>query len=448
MSDRESRRPSTLATEALQREEASAAGCRIVVMEGDDAGASLDLREGAAVVGKSSSCDLQLADGAVSAQHLRIEVCAEGLRVTDLESTNGTLYLGGRLAQAVLPIGAVLSLGRTRLALASRKPAAGAGYSERQGYGAIVGAAPAMRRLYAMLERIEPTEYTILVQGDTGAGKELVAREVHLHSPRRDGPYEILDCAAIPAELAESQLFGHVKGAFTGAHCDHVGVFQRARGGTVFLDEIGELRPDLQPKLLRVIENRQVSPVGGQGAVDVDARVIAATNRDLADEVAAGRFREDLFFRLNVVTIEVPPLRLRREDIPELVQHFLRSMNSAEIEISQDTVELFTCGYDWPGNVRELRNAIARVVSLGAVPDQLAQAPAVESGGGLEIDPDQPFLEAKKRLVESFERDYLQSQMERSDGNIAKAARLSDMDRSYFKRLLKRHGLLPERADP
>jgi len=445
MNERDLKAPSTLATEALQRGEPAAAGCRLVVMEGDDAGAELDLPAGAAVVGKSSSCDLQLADSAVSGQHLRIEVSAEGLRVTDLESTNGTFYLGGQLAQAVLPIGAVLRLGRTRLALASRQPVSGAGFSERDHYGAIVGGAPAMRRLYAMLERLEKTEYTILVQGETGVGKELVAREVHLRSPRAKGPYEILDCASIPRELAESQLFGHVRGAFTGADRDHKGVFERARGGAVFLDEIGELSSDLQPKLLRVLENRQVHPVGGQGTIEVDARVIAATNRDLGDEVEAGRFREDLYFRLNVVTVVVPPLRDRREDIPALVRHFLQTMNLTEIEVSQETVELFTCGYDWPGNVRELRNAITRVASLGAMPEALQQAPPEAAAAALEVDTDAPFLEAKKRLVEAFEHDYLHSQMERSEGNIAKAARLSDMDRSYFKRLLKRHGLLPER---
>ncbi|MFH1809700.1 MAG: sigma 54-interacting transcriptional regulator [Pseudomonadota bacterium] len=437
----------TRATEALTPRPASVEGCRLVVVEGDDQGAAFDLAEGSAIIGKSASCQLRLSDGSVSAQHLRIEVTPLGLRVADLGSTNGTFYLGSRLEQAVLPTGAVLSLGRTRLALSSREPPRGAGYSDRSSYGEIVGSAPVMRRLYALLERIEPTDYTVLIHGETGTGKELVARAIHDHSARTGGPYEILDCTSMPPDLAESLLFGHVKGAFTGATSDRLGSFQRADGGTLFLDELGELRLDLQPKLLRALESGKVQRVGDGRLQSVDVRVVAATNRDLGAEVDAGRFREDLYYRLNVVTLELPPLRERREDIPGLVRHFVSGPKQQALAISAETLELFTCGYDWPGNVRELRNAIASVLSLGEVPERLRQAAPEPGHGELRVDHDEPFVQAKKRLVDAFERDYLQGQLDRADGNMAKAARLASVDRAYFKRLLKRHGLSPEREE-
>ncbi|MFC1609442.1 sigma 54-interacting transcriptional regulator [Myxococcota bacterium] len=434
-------------TEAIDRAQSPLGGCRLDVIEGDDRGATFDLPAGSAIIGTDSTCELTLTDAAVSRRHVRIDVVETGLRVVDLGSTNGTLHLGTRLEQAVLPHGATLTVGRTRIALVSREPPEGGQYSDRASYGKLVGASPAMRRLYAMLERLEKTDYTLLIQGETGVGKEVVANQIHQHSKRADKPYEVFDCGAVPVNLAESELFGHVRGAFTGAESAREGVFIRANTGTVFLDEIGEMRLDLQPKLLRVLESRQVRAVGANNLRDIDVRVIAATNRNLADEVSAARFREDLFFRLNVVTVEIPPLRSRREDIPALVRHFLAMEQCSDIELSNDTWELLTCGYDWPGNVRELYNAVAHVVSLGTVPQSLSSASSGSpSDGDSKVDANEPYLEAKRKALDSFERDYLAGQLERSGNNLAKAARQSKIDRSYFKRLLRRHGLLPDRS--
>ncbi|MFC1611299.1 sigma 54-interacting transcriptional regulator [Myxococcota bacterium] len=416
------------------------------VETGPDAGLELELPNGMATVGKSSSCDLRLSDSTVSAQHLRVSVVEAGLEVSDLGSTNGTYYLETRLQRAVLPHGAVVTLGGTRLALVSRPAPDGVGYSNRTSYGAILGSTPAMRGLYSLLERIEQVDYPVLISGQTGVGKELVAREVHARSSRKEGPFEICDCGSVPANLAESELFGHARGAFTGAHTSYRGTFERADTGTVFLDEIGELPLDLQPKLLRVLETRQIRPLGSGKLRSVDVRVVAATNRDLAVEVRSNRFREDLYYRLNVVSLEVPPLCGRREDIPELVRHFVRELGKGDLDLAPETLELFTSGYHWPGNIRELRNAVARVLSTGLLPSDMEQpaGSAVVSTSlteETEDGEDGSFREAKKRIVDAFERDYLLTQLRRSDDNISQAARAAGIDRNYFKKLLRKHGL-------
>ena len=306
-----------------------------------------------------------------------------------------------------------------------------------------------MRQLYATLERLEQTDYAVLITGETGVGKELVAQELHRASTRAGGPLIVLDCAGVTPNLVESELFGHVRGAFTGAHADRKGVFERAHGGTVLIDEIGELPLELQPKLLRVLESKSVSPVGGSGRLPVDFRLLAATNRDLRAEVEAGRFRADLFFRINVISVSVPPLRERRGDIPALMSHFLAEHGLSDLSLSPPTVELFTSTYDWPGNVRELKNAVARVSIIGepAGPAELADgAAAPGTQAGVSVDLDEPLSRAKRRLVDAFEREYLAMQLERTGGNIGQAARSSQMDRSQFKRLLRRHGLLDSGA--
>ena len=429
-------------TESLAARELESDGCVLRILDGPDRGRELELPAGTATVGSSESCDLCLSDPAVSGHHLRVETVPEGIRVTDLDSTNGTHYLETRLDQAVVAIGAVLTVGRTRVCIASREPEQGPGYSERDRYGDLIGSAPAMRRLYAQLERVEPIDYSVLIQGPTGSGKELVAREIHRHSRRGHGPMEVLDCGAVAANLIESTLFGHVRGAFTGATTAHRGVFERADGGTVFLDEIGELPLELRPKLLRVLETGEVTPLGADSPRRVDVRAIAATHRDLAELVEQGRFREDLYFRLRVVALEVPALRARREDIPALVHHIAAASGHGEVEISQATIELFTSGYHWPGNVRELRNAIASVVALGALPEPLGgETPGAASS---DFCVDEPYQNAKRRILDGFERDYFRTQLARADNNIAQAARLAGVDRSYFRRMLDRHGLLDE----
>ncbi len=419
-------------------------GFRLVVLEGADVGRKVELERGTLIVGKSSSADLRLTDAAASGRHASFEIVDDGVRVVDLASTNGTHYLGEPVPEAIVKPGAVITIGRSRIAVLSREPEAGPGYSARSGYGGLVGDSPAMRQLYALLERLEPTEYSVLIEGETGSGKEVVARAVHEASPRRAGPFVVFDCGAVSRDVVASELFGHTRGAFTGASASRLGVFEAANGGTVFLDEIGELPLELQPKLLRVLEEGELRVVGSNDVRRVDVRVIAATNRSLEQEVQAKRFREDLYFRLNVVRVPVPPLRKRREDIPMLVRHLVRGLGGDELVASASTLELFTSAYDWPGNVRELRNTIAHIMSLGTAPRVLERPASVEAPTPAI---DEPFNQAKRRLVEAFERDYFAAQLRAHEGNIARAARASGVDRAYFKRLLRRHGLLPNRDD-
>jgi transcriptional regulator with GAF, ATPase, and Fis domain len=435
-------RPSSKATDTLERVTADNEGCVLRVVEGPDAGKSLELTSGSAVVGTKPECQLRLTDSAVSGRHLGISITADGFLVSDLGSTNGTFYLETRIEKAVVQRGATLTLGHSRVMLASREHKNDPAYSPRDSYGALVGASASMRRLYALLEQLEKFDYTALLLGETGAGKELVAREIHAHSGRNNAPFEVCDCAALSPTLIESELFGHVRGAFTGADTNRTGVFELADGGTLFLDEIGELPLDLQPKLLRVLERREIRPVGGRQTKTVDVRVIAATHRDLYEAVQAGRFREDLYFRLNVVTVEVPPLRQRREDIPMLLQELSRTLGHPNLELSKSTVELFTTGYDWPGNVRELRNALSRVMVTGAPPPNMK--PTTMKREESVVNVDAAFHGEKKRIVDAFERDYLTAKLKAANNNISKAARDAGVERKHFRDLLVKHGLLPQ----
>jgi DNA-binding NtrC family response regulator len=338
-----------------------------------------------------------------------------------------------------------------------------------------------MREIYAILEKIAPTDTTVIVEGETGTGKEVVARTIHRLSRRREGPFIVFDCGAVPENLIESELFGHEKGSFTGAISTRQGVFEMAHGGTVFLDELGELQLDLQPKLLRVLEQREVKRVGGLKPIRVDVRVVAATNRNLEKEVRAGRFREDLFYRLSVVRLILPSLRERKEDLPLLVQHFLKNGNYNRTreggrkvrEISRDALERIIA-YDWPGNVRELHNVIERAVSFadtdvvevrdlpdhvamraGGYPPIASMPTQVEPIGGVvplapaSAQPHAPaidlnastFKDAKELWVSAFERDYIQNLLDKNDNNISHAAREADIDRKYFRKLMKKYGI-------
>jgi transcriptional regulator with GAF, ATPase, and Fis domain len=308
-----------------------------------------------------------------------------------------------------------------------------------------------MRELFARLERIAASDATVLVTGETGTGKELVAEAIHERSPRAAGPFVVLDCGAIPPNLVESELFGHERGAFTGALGAHAGAFERAHGGTVFLDELGELPLELQPKLLRVLERREIRRLGGSKPIEVDLRVVAATNRDLAVEVNRGRFREDLYYRLAVVQVVVPPLRERREDIPLLVEHFLAALPGGErTRLAPETIDLLR-RHDWPGNVRELRNVLERAVLFADAappppgPGLAPRAPAppappafAPDALNVAIDPTVPFKQAKQALVEEFERRYVTALLERHGGNISAAAREAGIDRMSIHKMLHR----------
>jgi DNA-binding NtrC family response regulator len=300
-----------------------------------------------------------------------------------------------------------------------------------------------MCALREQIERLAPTETTTLIQGETGSGKEVVAQAIHAGSRRLKDRLLVVDCGSLPKNLIESELFGHERGAFTGANASSEGVFESAQGGTVFLDEIGELPLEMQPRLLRVLESRSVRRVGGNRLIPVDVRVIAATNRDLAHDVERGRFREDLYYRLAVVTLRMPPLRQRLEDLPQLAVHLLTELGAdPEKHLTHDALALLM-GHKWPGNVRELRNALERAVALGE-PIVLARgqggATQPSSEMGARIDLDVPFHQGKREVIRTYERAYITAMLDRCGGNISETARRSGMERASVYRLLQRAG--------
>lgn len=314
-------------------------------------------------------------------------------------------------------------------------------HERRDGLGRLVGTSPAMRRLFDLITLVAPTDASVLIRGENGTGKELVADAVHERSPRINGPIIKINCGAIPGELFESELFGHKRGAFTGAFEDHPGLFQRADGGTVFLDEIGETSPAFQVKLLRVLQEGEVRPVGAARPVPVDVRIIAATHRNLEQRVREGQFREDLYYRLNVVTLHLPTLAERREDIPLLANHFLAQLaakyGKRSSGFAPEALKALTMA-SWPGNVRQLYNVVEQVCALSTTPlvslalvQRALRTPSVEVLS---------FAEARQR----FEREYLVGLLKMTDGNVADAARLAQRNRTEFYRLLQRHGLTPE----
>ena len=402
-------------------------------------------------LGTHKANDLVLDHGSVSRFHLEIVADEQGYLVKDLGSTNGTFIDGLRVREAYLPQRAMLRLGEVTLAFTLTGEQQELPASEREDFFGVVGCSPAMREVFAMLERAAPTDATILVEGESGTGKERVAAAVHQASLRSAAPLVVMDCAAVPANLMESELLGHERGAFTGATTRKQGRVQEAHGGTLFLDEIGELPLEMQPKLLRVLETRQVRPVGGTDTRAVDFRLVAATNRDLAREVNRGSFREDLYYRLAVVQITVPPLRQRTEDLRLLVRHFVGLLlddarRAREIlrGISEENWRRLE-GLPWSGNVRELRNFIERTLILTGGPIHSEYIPdrAAASGGNADLGPvvdlDRPFSLHKSEVVAAFERSYLLSQLARHDSNVSAAARASGMDRMNFKRLLKKY---------
>jgi transcriptional regulator with GAF, ATPase, and Fis domain len=319
----------------------------------------------------------------------------------------------------------------------------------------MVGKSPAMREIFGLIERIAPTDATVLIEGETGTGKDMIARTLHELSPRAGKPFVVVDCGAVAGTLIESELFGHEKGAFTGAHSARQGAFELASGGTVFLDELGELSLDLQPKLLRVLEQRELRRVGGTKTLKVDLRVIAATRKDLRSEVEKGKFREDLYFRLNVVPITAPSLRERREDIPLLIDHILEKLAPDTGAQLAESTRAALMGHDWPGNVRELRNVLERALALGADPGMLVAPLGTETGasrgplgGAVEFEPGVSFRDTKEKWNEVFERRYLGWLIKRADGNISKAARDADMDRKYLHKLLRKYGISTQAIEP
>ena len=394
------------------------------------------------LAGSSEACELRIPDRHVSRRHAAFDVAPNGLRITDLESTNGTFVNGLRVLDAILKGGESILLGETELHVELEQGRAKrASLARAARFGRVFGASPAMRRLYPLLDRLAGSEVSVVIEGETGTGKELVAESIHEASARGKGPFIVFDCTAVPAGLLESHLFGHERGAFTNAVAMRKGVFELAHGGTLLIDEIGELESSLQPKLLRALERGEVQRVGGERWMRVDVRVLAATRRDLDREVQAGRFREDLYFRLAVARVELPPLRARHGDIAMLARHFWRKMDGKG-EIPEDLLSRFA-DYPWPGNVRELRNAVARRVALGDLADSFAAArpsspppggPASRGDAFLDqvLALDLPLPRARQRIVDEFERRYVDRVLSQHHGNVGRAAAASGIARRYF----------------
>jgi DNA-binding NtrC family response regulator len=422
---------------------------RATVIDGAERGLTATTEEETLRIGTADGNDLVLADRAVSRFHVEVRRTRTAVELRDLASTNGTRIGRARLADAAveleLPVDIVI--GGTTLRLDDGAFAMREAYGDSR-YGELIGSSITIRKLFTSLAKVAASGPTIpvLVHGESGTGKELVARAIHENSARAEGPFLVLDCGAISPSLLASELFGHERGAFTGADRRHLGVFERARGGTLLIDEIGELPSDLQPALLGALERGKIRRVGGTEDIAIDVRVVSATHRDLRGEVNRNTFRLDLYYRLAVVTLRVPPLRERSEDIRALVEHFLRASGIDADPVAYFGLETMTRleSHAWPGNVRELRNVVEAAIVLGEAPDALDDAPDARDGGE-RVTTDSllglPYREARARLLADFELHYVRALLDRAEWNVRRAARLAGMDRSYLIDLMKKHGL-------
>jgi transcriptional regulator with PAS, ATPase and Fis domain len=422
---------------------------------GTEAGQSWDFEQDLISLGAHHSCDVVLKDSTVSRRHAEIIRTRDGVVLRDNASTNGTFVGPVRVKEVFLAPDTRFRVGRTELIFKSHDEVVEIQPIEEPQFEGLVGASVAMRQVFGILDRVAPTKLTVLITGETGTGKELASRATHKRSKRADGPFIVFDCSAVPENLIESELFGHKRGAFTGAVEARAGVFEMAHKGTIFLDEIGELPLELQSKLLRVLEQREVRRIGASHTRPVDVRVVAATNRRLREEVTAGRFREDLYYRLAVVEVELPSLRERISDLPLLIQHLLdRTEHNPLVRSVSSNVQQVLNAYHWPGNVRELHNVIERAIpfcdgdsiTMEALPEALkmgeistAQSTRLASETLDQSHTELPFKDAKEHLIEAFERQYLIDLLDRHRGNVSKAARTAQMDRKSITRLMKKH---------
>ena len=464
------------------------------VVEGPDVGGTVTSDRPNIRMGADPLCDFVLTDPTVSRNHAELRQRGQGYHLVDLNSTNGTFLDDIRIDSIAIQPGVTFRLGRTRMRFEVRTEKVAIRTTQRTQYDNIIGQSQALREIFSILDRVAPSELSVVIEGETGTGKELIARAIHDHSSRSDEPLVVFDCSAFPPSLLESELFGHEKGAFTGAVGRHVGVFERADGGTLFFDELGELDMEFQAKFLRVLETGQLRRVGGEKVIEVDVRMVAATNRNLKEMVGEKRFRSDLFYRLAQVRFFLPPLRDRAEDISLLVEHFLEQQaerTGRKPSIEPDALSALR-EYDWPGNIRELRNAIEKAVALstgGVIPGEYferelsgglygGERPSTARGGGAIneaegggsvggpglprasastshdphiaavqtpiIDSEDeivPFKEAKEEVISGFERQYIRLLLERTGNNISKASRQAGIDRRHFYRLLKKHDI-------
>ena len=416
---------------------------RLRGLNGELAGKTFDSSSDRLQLGSHPLNQIEIRDPTISRFHCEVFVGPDGrVWVKDLGSRNGTRVNGIRIHEAELAEGAVLQLSQLQLAFEPLAERNALQVAAGDSFGSLVGASVPIRTAFALLEKAAASEVTVLLTGESGTGKSQAAEMVHARSARAGKPLRIVDCAAVPASLLDSELFGHEKGAFTGASERRLGVFEEADGGTVFMDEIGDLPADLQPKLLRVLEARQVRRVGSNRHVPVNVRLIAATNRDLRAEVNAGRFRADLYFRLAVLPIHLPSLRERPGDIPLIAKQLLKRLqvDAATRRALLEPAFLARLGVaPWPGNVRELRNHLERCAAL----QQVLHPPENEpSPARLDVpDPSIPFSEARKRLLDTFERNYVLALLERHGGNVSAAAASAQVDRVHLHRLIRRHRL-------
>ncbi|MEZ4321185.1 MAG: sigma 54-interacting transcriptional regulator [Myxococcota bacterium] len=434
---------------------------RVEVLDGPDQGKWAEFDHDVLRIGAQEGNHFRITDSTVSRRHAEITRTRDGLVLRDLGSTNGTFVGAVRIREVYLGETRRFRVGKTEMEFTLKDELVDILPAKETRFEGLVGQSVSLREVFSVLERVARTELTVLVTGETGTGKELVSRALHQRSNRKNGPFIVFDCGAIPANLVESELFGHERGAFTGAVSSRAGVFEQAHGGTIFLDELGELPLELQPNLLRVLEQREVRRVGDTRTRAVDVRVVAATNRDLREMVKEGRFREDLYYRLNVVEVKLPPLRQRIEDLPLLVEHIIKSapFEHSVRGCTDDVLRLFA-DYHWPGNIRELKNSVLRcipfcdgdLIDLHSLPDSLRGGrteqvlpdaePTEDEASGLPLpDSELSMREAKDQLIAAFERRYLEDLLERCDGNVSKAARSAGVDRKTITRLLKRHDI-------
>jgi DNA-binding NtrC family response regulator len=394
------------------------------------------------VVGRDVAAAIVLADPEVSALHCELRAAGDGILVKDLGSTNGTFLGSVRVREGTVSSPCEMTVGRTTLSLVPEaKHRVDVGFSDR--FGPLVGGSPKMRRLFAILERVAPLPLSILIVGETGTGKELVAKALHDAGMGEGAPFVVVDCGSIPSALAESILFGHEKGAFTGASERRKGALAEADGGTLFLDELGELPLELQPKLLRALSERQVKRVGATSFEPIDVRVLAATRRDLGAEMNEGRFRSDLFFRIAQVRIELPPLRERLSDIPLLVDEVCKRVGKPHHAQTVLTwLEQRMGSHDWPGNVRELANVVSVAATLADDPSSIDDVLTL-ARDGRETDAVRrtAFGEAKRDAIGAFEREYFTGLTRACKGNISEMARQSGMERHHVRAYLRKYGI-------
>jgi DNA-binding NtrC family response regulator len=431
---------------------------RLLVVNGPDRGLEVEIKATKLTIGSSSSNDLVLTDSTVSRRHALLAVEGDRYVFRDLESTNGSRVDGTPVREAFLSPGARVELGDTEIIFQPRKKWERIDVRDADHFGGLYGTTDAMRSVFSLLAKLAPTDLSCILVGETGTGKELAARAIHEHSSRGGKPFIVVDCGAISDNLIESELFGHERGAFTGADRQRIGAFEAAHQGTVFLDEIGELPIELQPKLLRVLERKEVKRLGSTKMQEIDVRVVAATHRDLAAMIKEGSFREDLYYRLAEVVVDLPPLRDRLGDLGVIASRILGEMASeGPVPALGDDALAALSRRSWPGNVRELRNVLKRAVvlasgsTLGAKDLQLdSSGPLRDTSGApmsaaaaadLEVADDLPIKEARDRWVAPMEREYLARIIKRCGGDLDKAAEEAGIHRKSLERLLRQHNL-------